>query len=106
MGEFGINVGHSATISELKPGLVRVTKEKGGETDTYFISGGYAVIHEGSVADISAVEAYKVADLDADAAKSLLDQVKAKLNDASGERKAELQIEASVYNEVIRAAKA
>ena len=92
MGEFGINVGHSPTISELKPGLVRVTKEKGGEADVYFISGGYAVIHEGSIADVSAVEAYKVSDLDADAAKKLMEDCKQKMGDASGERKAELQV--------------
>ena len=105
MGEFGINAGHSPTISELKPGLVRITKEKGSEPDVYFISGGYAVIHEGSIADISAVEAYRVEDLDAAAAKQMLDQVRSKIGDATGEKKAELQIEASVYSEVLRAAK-
>ncbi len=106
IGEFGINAGHSATISELKPGLVRITKEKGAEPDLYFISGGYAVVHENSVADVSAVEAYRVADLDADAARKLLDATKAKISEATGEKKAELQVEAAVYGEVLRVCKA
>ncbi len=90
----------------MKAGLVRITKEKGGEQDVYFISGGYAVIHEGSVADISAVEAYRVSDLDPEAAKAALEKVKSQMGEASAERKAELTIEAGVYNEVLRATKA
>ncbi len=101
-GEFGIQLGHSPTISELKPGLVRLIKEKGAEPQEYFISGGYCVIHASGVADISAVEAYKVEDLDVEAAKAALESLKGKMSGATGEEKAALQVEEALYSAVIR----
>lgn len=38
--------------------------------EKYFVSGGFAFIHPDSSADICAVEAVKVADLDADAVRA------------------------------------
>ena len=104
-GEFAIQYGMAPRIAQLKPGVVRVTAERGADPDQYFVSGGYCVVHASGVADISAVEAYKLEDLDVAEAEKLLQDVQGKIGAASGEEKAVLQVELSLYNAVIRAGK-
>ncbi len=52
-------------------------KELDKVVEKYFVSGGFAFVHPDSSADICAVEAVKVTDLDADAVRAGL-QVRAR----------------------------
>lgn len=47
-----------------------VHKELDKDVTKYFVSGGFAFVHPDSTADICAVEAVKVSDLDADAVRA------------------------------------
>lgn len=50
--------------------MVTVHKELDKEVSKYFVSGGFAFVHPDSTADICAVEAVKVSDLDVDAVRA------------------------------------
>jgi F0F1-type ATP synthase epsilon subunit len=50
--------------------VVTVHKELDKSVEKYFVSGGFAFVHPDSTADICAVEAVKVSDLDPDAVRA------------------------------------
>jgi len=50
--------------------VVTVHKELDKDVQKYFVSGGFAFVHPDSSADICAVEAVRVSDLDADAVRA------------------------------------
>ena len=62
-GEYGVNAGLAPVISQLKPGVVQVT-HVGGETEKFFIPGGFAITHDNNVTDVSVSEAYPLSDFD------------------------------------------
>ena len=47
-GDFGVLAGHSALISELRPGVIRARKERavdsGGAEERWFVAGGFAEV--------------------------------------------------------------
>ena len=67
------------TVAELRPGTVTVHKELDKEVEKYFVSGGFAFVHEDSTADVCAVEAVPLDDLDPEAIKAGLAEYTAKL---------------------------
>ena len=69
-GDFGVMPGHVPTVAELRPGLVTVHKELDKTVEKYFVSGGFAFVHEDSTADVCAVEAVPLDDLDPEAIKA------------------------------------
>ncbi|CAL5195326.1 unnamed protein product [Lathyrus oleraceus] len=96
-GEMGVLPGHVATIAELKPGVLTV--QEGTDTTKYFVSSGFAFIHANSVADIIAVEAVPVNQLDADLVQKGLQEFTQKLNSATTDlEKAEAQIGIDVHS--------
>lgn len=93
----GVLPGHVATIAELKPGVLTV--QEGTDTTKYFVSSGFAFIHANSVADIIAVEAVPVNQLDADLVQKGLQEFTQKLNSATTDlEKAEAQIGVDVHS--------
>lgn len=93
----GVLPGHVATIAELKPGVLTV--QEGTDTTKYFVSSGFAFIHANSVADIIAVEAVPVNQLDADLVQKGLQEFTQKLNSATTDlEKAEAQIGIDVHS--------
>lgn len=68
-GEVGIAAGHAPLVAQLVPGSVRISHKDVDDADmeTYFVSGGFALVHPDSVLDLSVVEAVKLQDLDPDA---------------------------------------
>ena len=84
-GEYGITAGHTPIISELKPGLVQIYHAQDDEPEKYFVSGGFAFTHANSVTDVTAVEAFKLDDLDADAVRAGLISYKAAMDAATPE---------------------
>lgn len=69
-GDFGVMPGHVPTVAQLRPGVVTVHTELDKELEKYFVSSGFAFVHADSSADVCAVEAVKVSDLDPEAVKA------------------------------------
>ena len=79
-GDYGVTAGHTPTISELRPGLVDIFHEDGGEGEKYFVSGGFAFTHMNSTTDISAAEVVALEDLDGAEARKNLTEFQSQLN--------------------------
>jgi len=82
-GDFGVMPGHVPTIAQLRPGVVSVHKELDKDVTKYFVSSGFAFVHEDSSADVCAVEAVPLEDLDPEAVTAGLAEYTAKLATAS-----------------------
>ncbi|PSC75138.1 exostosin-like glycosyltransferase [Micractinium conductrix] len=78
-GDFGVMPGHVPTVAQLRPGVVTIHKELDKEVQKFFVSGGFAFVHADSTADVCAVEAVPVGDLDIDAVRAGLQEYTAKL---------------------------
>ncbi|KAK3125052.1 hypothetical protein QOZ80_7BG0599370 [Eleusine coracana subsp. coracana] len=96
-GQMGVLPGHVATITELKPGVLSV--HEGNDVTKYFVSSGFAFVHANSVADIVAVEAVPVDQIDPSLVQKGLAEFTAKLGSASTDlEKAEAQIGVDVHS--------
>ena len=70
----------------------------GGALRSYFVSGGFAFVHSDSSADVSAVEAVPLDDLDEAAVRSGTAEAERELSEASDDKaKAIAQIKLDVY---------
>lgn len=78
-GVFGVMSGHESLVSSLKPGVVRLHKEQGGEARDIFIAGGFADVTAKNCT-VLAEEAIEVQNLDKDS----LEQYLSNLNDDLG----------------------
>ena len=102
-GVFGVLPGHVPTISELKPGVVEVTKAA-GDVAKYFVSSGFAFVHANSTLDLCTVEAVPLEDLDPAAVSSGKTDAEAELSRATDEvEKAKAQIALDVYTAMAEA---
>ncbi|NP_001130528.1 ATP synthase subunit delta', mitochondrial [Zea mays] len=96
-GQMGVLPGHVATIAELKPGVLSV--HEGNDVTKYFVSSGFAFVHANSIADIVAVEAVPVDQIDPAFVQKGLAEFTAKLGSASTDlEKAEAQIGVDVHS--------
>merc|ERR1712167_114534 len=94
-GIFAIMKDHVPTIAQLEAGMVNVISADG--EDKYFISGGFAIVNDDG-ADVCAVEAVRVEDLDESAVNSGVTDATAKLAGATDDTaRAEAQITLSTY---------
>ena len=75
-GDFGVMPGHVPTVAQLRPGVITVHTEQDKQVDKYFVSSGFAFVHSNSTADVCAVEAVKISELDTEAIRAGL-QVRA-----------------------------
>lgn len=78
-GDFGVMPGHVPTVAQLRPGVVTVHKELDKQVEKFFVSSGFAFVHDDSSADVCAVEAVKLDDLDPEAVRAGLAEYQAKL---------------------------
>merc|ERR1719387_1722116 len=81
-GAFGIMKDHVPTVAQLDAGVLTVHQD--GNEDKFFVSGGFAIVKEDG-ADVCAVEAVRVEDLDAAAVSAGLSDATAKLAAATDE---------------------
>ncbi|KAK1364634.1 ATPase, F1 complex, delta/epsilon subunit [Heracleum sosnowskyi] len=96
-GQMGILPGHVPTIAELKPGLMSV--HEGNDVKKYFVSSGFAFVHANSYADIVAVEAASLDQIDSNQVQKGLAEFTQKLSSASTDlEKAEAQIGVDVHS--------
>lgn len=102
-GDFGILPGHVPTVSQLRPGVVSVhVNDK--DVKKYFVSSGFAFVHADSTADICAIEAVPVEQLDPEAVKKGLADFTAKFAGAKDDfEKAQAQIGIDVCNAMVAA---
>lgn len=70
-GDLGILANHIPIVEQLRPGLLEIIS-KGGETEQFFVSGGIATVQPGNKLTISAIEAFKPDQFDAQAVKNLI----------------------------------
>merc|ERR1711934_845057 len=91
-GSFGILPNHVPALAVLKPGVVTVYEDD-GSTKKFFVSSGSVTVNEDASVQILAEEAHALDTLDANEAKTALQEAQAKANAAStDEAKAEAQI--------------
>lgn len=96
-GQMGVLPGHLSTVTELKPGVLSV--HGGNDVTKYFISCGFAFIHANSYADIIAIEAVPLDQIDAGLVQKGLAEFMQKLSSASTDlEKAEAQIGVDVHS--------
>ncbi|KAF8117163.1 hypothetical protein N665_0012s0167 [Sinapis alba] len=96
-GQMGVLPGHVPTIAELKPGIMSV--HEGTDIKKYFVSSGFAFLHANSVADIIAVEAVPLENIDANQVQKGLAEFTQKLASATTDlEKAEAQIGVEVHS--------
>jgi F-type H+-transporting ATPase subunit epsilon len=81
-GLFGVRPGHAPFMSLMDAGVV--TLKKGGSTQTFFISGGFAEVLQDRVL-ILADQAEPTADIDVEAARRRLETAQEKLKGMSAE---------------------
>ena len=82
-GELGIMPGHAPLLTSIKPGMVRLVKQNGGE-EVIFLSGGILEIQPGTV-NILADVAIRGGDLDENAAVEAKRLAEENINNVSGD---------------------
>ena len=99
-GEYGVSAGHVPYVAQLKPGVVQIIHDEGasGDSEKYFVPGGYALTHANSVTDVICPEAIKLDDLDSSAVQSNFEAAKSAFNSATAGsvEQAEAQIDMEV----------
>jgi len=95
-GDMGILEGHIPSIQQLKPGIIEIM-ENLTLTKKYFVSGGFATIHQNSTIDINAIEAFPLEEFSIEAVKTnLADAQRIAASNVSEEEKAEANVEIEV----------
>lgn len=97
-GALGLERNSPPTLSELRPGVVRVDFADGA-TEDFFVPGGFLFKHASNVVDVSAPEGFKLDTIDVDALRAANIETAKKVAAATpGSRAhAEAKIEAEVY---------
>jgi F-type H+-transporting ATPase subunit delta len=110
----GVLANHVPSIEQLKPGLIEIIEETGGNSQQFFrtlqslrkepcttltslVSGGFAIVQPNSVMSINAVEGYALEDFSADAVRSQISEAQKVANGSGSEHDiAEAKIELEV----------
>ncbi|PSN69948.1 ATP synthase subunit delta, partial [Corynespora cassiicola Philippines] len=98
----GVLANHVPSIEQLKPGLIEIIEESGGNKQ-FFLSGGFAVVQPGSQLSINAVEGYPLEDFSAEAVRN---QIAEAQKIASGNGSEQDIAEAKVELEVLESLQA
>ncbi|EHY59523.1 delta subunit of the central stalk of mitochondrial F1F0 ATP synthase, atp16 [Exophiala dermatitidis] len=104
-GEMGILAQHVPSIEQLKPGLVEIIEENGGNKQ-FFLSGGFAVVQPNSHLTINAVEGFPLEDFSEEAVRSQIAEAQKIANGNGSEQDiAEAKIELEVLESLQAALK-
>lgn len=102
-GVFEVSPNLVPVITQLNAGVVTVNT--GSESKRFFVSGGFAFVHEDSSCSCNPVECVDVENIDSDLAKQALARAQARLQAASTEtEKAVAQIQVETATELVNAA--
>ena len=83
-GDFGVRAGHSSLVSSIRPGVVEVISEQGGEPIKIFIAGGFADV-TASNCTVLAEEATLVEDLDQVSVEKEISELEGRLSSSQDE---------------------
>ncbi|KAJ4522709.1 delta subunit of the central stalk of mitochondrial F1F0 ATP synthase, atp16 [Exophiala dermatitidis] len=101
----GILAQHVPSIEQLKPGLVEIIEENGGNKQ-FFLSGGFAVVQPNSHLTINAVEGFPLEDFSEEAVRSQIAEAQKIANGNGSEQDiAEAKIELEVLESLQAALK-
>ncbi|KAM9916623.1 hypothetical protein OXX59_009854, partial [Metschnikowia pulcherrima] len=103
-GDLGILANHIPIVEQLRPGLLEIIS-KGGETEQYFVSGGLATVQPGNKLTVSAIEAFKPEQFDAQEIKTLIADAQKRAQSADATEAAEAGIELEVLEALQHVAK-
>lgn len=103
-GDLGILANHIPVVEQLRPGLLEIIS-KGGETEQYFVSGGLATVQPGNKLTISAIEAFKPDQFDANEVKNLIADAQKRAGSSDEVVAAEANIELEVLEALQTVAK-
>ncbi|XP_072100210.1 ATP synthase subunit delta, mitochondrial [Mobula birostris] len=102
-GSFGILPSHVPTLQVLKPGVVTVFDEEGGQ-NKYFVSSGSVTVNADSSVQLLAEEATALENLDVTAAKANLEKANTELLSATNEvERAEALINIEANEAIVKA---
>lgn len=104
-GDFGVLPNHAPLISQIRPGIVSITKENGQE-EKLFIRGGYTDVTP-SCCTILAQEILQLSDISAELIESRTEEAKKSLRRAQSEvvkQKAETELEVLAVMDTLRKA--
>lgn len=103
VGAVGVLAGHTPSVFEVRPGVVRVfgaaTKDGGGTSthdSAFFVSGGFATV-EGDRLQVAAMEGAELERLDAAAIDKALRETEARGPGTTDAERAEIEIHREVY---------
>lgn len=94
-GDLGILANHIPIVEQLRPGLLEIIS-KGGQTEQYFVSGGIATVQPGNKLTISAIEAFKPDQFDANEVRNLISDAQKRASSSDEVEAAEATIELEV----------
>lgn len=103
-GDLGILANHIPIVEQLRPGMLEIIS-KGGETELFFVSGGIATVQPGNKLTISAIEAFKPDQFDAQEIKSLIADAQKRASSSDEVVAAEATIELEVLEVLQHVAK-
>lgn len=103
-GDLGILANHIPIVEQLRPGLLEIIS-KGGETEQYFVSGGLATVQPGNKLTVSAIEAFKPEQFDAQEIKALISDAQKRAASSDEAAAAEANIELEVLEALQHVAK-
>lgn len=103
-GDLGILANHIPIVEQLRPGILEIVS-KGGETEQYFVSGGLATVQPGNKLTISAIEAFKPDQFDAQSVKELISDAQKRAASSDEVVVAEANIELEVLEALQHVAK-
>ncbi|EMG49176.1 ATP synthase delta chain, mitochondrial, partial [Candida maltosa Xu316] len=103
-GDLGILANHIPIVEQLRPGLLEIIS-KNGDSDQYFVSGGFAMVQPGNKLTISAIEAFKPDQIDISAVKNLIADAQKRAESSDEKVAAEANIELEVLDALQHVAK-
>ncbi|RCK65959.1 ATP synthase subunit delta, mitochondrial [Candida viswanathii] len=103
-GDLGILANHIPIVEQLRPGLLEIIS-KNGDSEQYFVSGGFAMVQPGNKLTISAIEAFKPDQIDLSAVKNLIADAQKRAESSDEKVAAEATIELEVLDALQHVAK-
>lgn len=103
-GDLGILANHIPIVEQLRPGLLEIIS-KNGDSEQYFVSGGFAMVQPGNKLTISAIEAFKPDQIDLSAVKNLIADAQKRAESSDEKVAAEATIDLEVLDALQHVAK-
>ncbi|KAI8906047.1 F1 complex, delta/epsilon subunit of ATPase [Gorgonomyces haynaldii] len=98
-GDLGILANHVPTVLQLRPGVISFIGDK---TQSWFVSGGFAVVNPDSSLNVNAVEAFDLQDVDFEQVRSQHAEATKRAQSANKEEQVEAKIQLEVLDALLK----